>query len=200
MKNLRICSNCRTELPAESPQPLCSKCIQEARTLAADEPLSWGTTGAFAPPQPDALRNLFPQLEILGLLGFGGMGAVYRARQRGLDRLVTLKILSPMISGDPAFAERFAREARTLARLNHLNIVDVYDLGQTGQLYYFLMEFVDGVSLRQMLDGQRLAPRETLAIVAQICEALEYAHGEGIVHRDIKPANLTSFFKAVNHW
>ena len=124
------------------------------------------------------------------MLGAGGMGAVYRARQRGLDRLVALKILPPKFSADPAFAERFAREARTLARLNHPNIVDVYDMGQTGQLYYFLMEFVDGVSLRQMLQAHRLTPQETLAIVPQICDALEYAHGEGIVHRDIKPENI----------
>ncbi len=156
----------------------------------AIEPLPRDTPGAFTPPHPDALKSLFPQLEILGLLGAGGMGAVYRARQRGLDRLVALKILPPKFSGDPAFAERFAREARTLARLNHPSIVDVYDLGQTGPLYYFLMEFVDGLSLRQMLHTHRLTPQETLAIVPQICEALEYAHSEGIVHRDIKPENI----------
>jgi len=189
MQNPRRCSSCQAELPAGSPQPLCLNCLQ-ARTVAAAEPLPRGTTGDFTPPDPDTLRSLFPQLEILGLLGAGGMGAVYRARQRGLDRLVALKILSPRFSGDPAFAERFAREARTLARLNHPNIVDVYDLGQAGQLYYFLMEFVDGVSLRQMLHAHRLAPPETLAIVLQICEALEYAHGEGVIHRDIKPGNI----------
>jgi predicted Ser/Thr protein kinase len=176
-------------LPAEWPQPLCPNCLH-APTLAAVEPLPRDTAGAFVPPHPEALRSLFPQLEILGLLGAGGMGAVYRARQRGLDRLVALKILPPKFSADPAFAERFAREARTLARLNHPNIVDVYDLGQAGQLYYFLMEFVDGVSLRQMLQAHRLTPQETLAIVPQICDALEYAHDEGIIHRDIKPENI----------
>lgn len=189
MKTLRICSSCQAELPAEWPQPLCAQCLL-APTRVVAEPAPRDTAGAFAPPHPEELKSLFPQLEIFGLLGAGGMGAVYRARQRGLDRLVALKILPPKFSGDPAFAERFAREARTLARLNHPNIVDVHDLGQTGQLYYFLMEFVDGVSLRQMLQAQRLSPRETLAIVAQVCEALEYAHGEGIVHRDIKPENI----------
>ncbi len=144
----------------------------------------------FSPPHPLALKSLFPQLEILGLLGHGGMGAVYRARQRGLDRLVALKILPPEISTEPAFAERFAREARALARLNHPNIVTVFDLGKSGSLYYFLMEFVDGMNLRQLLETYRLTPRETLGIVPQICEALEYAHGEGIVHRDIKPENI----------
>jgi tRNA A-37 threonylcarbamoyl transferase component Bud32 len=154
------------------------------------EPTSLDMTGSLATPTPEALRSLFPQLDILGFLGAGGMGAVYRARQRGLDRMVALKILPPKFSRDPAFAERFAREARTLARLNHPNIVDVYDLGQAGQLYYFLMELVDGVSLRQMLQAHPPTPQEALGIVAQVCEALEYAHGEGIVHRDIKPENI----------
>lgn len=147
-------------------------------------------TDRFCPPHPLALKSLFPQLEILELLGHGGMGAVYKARQRGLDRLVALKILPPQISTEPGFAERFAREARALARLNHPNIVTIFDLGKTGSLYYFLMEFVDGTNLRQLLQTHHVAPREALDIVPQICEALEYAHGEGIVHRDIKPENI----------
>src|SRR5271166_4450658 len=186
MKTLRFCESCRAELPADSTQRLCPKCLAAGLAVGSSPRRSAG----FSPPHPDALRSLFPQLEILGVLGVGGMGAVYKARQRGLDRLVALKILPPQVAADPAFAERFAREARTLARLNHPNIVDVYDLGQTGQLYYFLMEFVDGVTLRQMLQAHRPTPQETLAIVPQICDALEYAHGEGIVHRDIKPENI----------
>ncbi len=124
------------------------------------------------------------------MIGHGGMGAVYQARQRGLNRLVALKILPPGLAHDPGFSERFAREARTLARLNHPNIVTVYDLGQAGPLYYFLMEFVDGVNLRHLLRNHQLSPRDALALVPQICEALEYAHGEGVVHRDIKPENV----------
>ncbi len=155
-----------------------------------NSPLPQGNAGPFALPQRDALAALFPQLEILELLGHGGMGVVYKARQRGLDRMVALKILPPQISAEPTFAERFAREARALARLSHPNIVTVFDLGQSGPLYYFLMEFVDGVNLRQLLQSHRQTPPEALGIVTQICEALEYAHGEGIVHRDIKPENI----------
>jgi predicted Ser/Thr protein kinase len=186
MKTQRICESCKAELPADSTQKLCAKCIAGGMTVN----LSPRSDAGFSPPHPQALKSLFPQLEILGLLGHGGMGAVYRARQRGLDRLVALKILPPQISTEPAFAERFAREARALARLSHPNIVTVYDLGKSGVLYYFLMEFVDGVNLRQLMQTHRLTPRETLGIVPQICEALEYAHGEGIVHRDIKPENI----------
>src|SRR5712692_9194174 len=118
------------------------------------------------------------------------MGAVYKARQPGLDRLVALKILPPDAGRDPAFAERFTREARALAKLNHPNIVGVYDFGQTDGQYYLIMEFVDGLNLRQVLRAGELKPQEALRIVPQICEALQFAHDEGIVHRDIKPENI----------
>jgi predicted Ser/Thr protein kinase len=167
-------------------QGLCPDCLQAATV----EPAAPRPGPAFAPPQPAALSGLFPQLEILGSLGHGGMGAVYKARQRGLGRLVALKVLPPEISGLPGFAERFAREAQALARLSHANVVSVFDLGQSGALYYFLMEFVDGVNLRQLLHSRRLTPRESLAILQQVCEGLEYAHDEGVVHRDIKPENI----------
>jgi len=152
----------------------------------------------FTPPSLENLAELFPQFEILSFIGQGGMGAVYKARQKQLDRIIALKILPPSIGQDPAFAERFAREARAMAKLNHPGVVTIYDFGQAqgggGQapalLYYFIMEFVDGVSLRQLLQAGRVAPREALAIVPQICDALQYAHDQGIVHRDIKPENI----------
>ena len=118
------------------------------------------------------------------------MGAVYKARQTHLDRIVALKILPPGLGSDPAFTDRFAREAQALARLNHPGIVTLYEFGQADGFYYFLMEYVDGVNLRRLLQAGRLAPREALAIVPQICDALQYAHDHGIVHRDIKPENI----------
>jgi predicted Ser/Thr protein kinase len=142
-------------------------------------------------PTPEQLRDKFPQFEILELLGQGGMGAVYKARQKGLDRLVALKILPGNLAQDPMFAERFLREAKALARLNHPHIVAVYDVGRTVDgLCYFVMEFVDGVNLRQAMRAGEMSPKEALAIVPQICEALQYAHDEGVVHRDIKPENV----------
>jgi uncharacterized protein (TIGR03067 family) len=146
----------------------------------------------FTAPTPEELAPLFPQLEIMELLGQGGMGAVYKARQPGLDRLVAVKILPPDTAGDPAFAERFTREARALAKLSHPHIVAVYDFGRTtdGGLFYFLMEYVDGVNLRQLIQSGKCQPEEALRIVPQICEALQFAHDEGVVHRDIKPENI----------
>ena len=141
-------------------------------------------------PTLEELVKPFPELEILGFIGQGGMGAVYKARQKALDRVVALKILPPGIGGDPSFAQRFAREAQALAKLNHPGIVTLYEFGQADGLFYFLMEFVDGVNLRHLLEAGRVSPREALAIVPQICDALQYAHDHGIVHRDIKPENI----------
>jgi len=118
------------------------------------------------------------------------MGAVYKALQKKLDRTVALKILPLETARDPAFAERFAREAKALARLNHPNIVAVYDFGQSGAYYYFIMEFVEGTNLRQLIHDKSLEPRQALELVMQICTALQFAHDEKIVHRDIKPENI----------
>jgi len=132
----------------------------------------------------------FPHLEILEFIGQGGMGFVFKARQPKLDRFVALKILPQSLAADPAFAERFTREARALAALNHPNIVTIHDFGQASGFYFLLMEFVDGVNLRQAMKAGRFTPEQALAIVPPVCEALQYAHEHGIVHRDIKPENL----------
>ncbi len=139
---------------------------------------------------PAEVAKKLPQFEILEMLGRGGMGVVYKARQRNLDRIVALKILPPLDALSPDFVARFTREARALAKLNHPNIVDVHDCGETGGLYYIVMEYVDGVNLRELLQTRQLTPAEALAIVPKICDALEYAHEQGLVHRDIKPENL----------
>ena len=123
-------------------------------------------------------------------LGRGGMGVVYLATQESLGRKVAVKVLPRKLSEDDSFVRRFEREAQSLAKLNHASIVSILDKGLVGGTYYFVMEFVDGVSLRNILEEKRLTPAEALRIVRQICDALEYAHGEGVVHRDIKPENI----------
>jgi tetratricopeptide (TPR) repeat protein/tRNA A-37 threonylcarbamoyl transferase component Bud32 len=145
---------------------------------------------AVVAPEVAELAPFFPQLEIMCLLGMGGMGMVYKARQPQLDRIVALKILPMDSVQHPSFAERFNREAKTLAKLNHPGIVAIYEFGQTGRYYYFFMEFVDGMNLRDLLNERAVTPRQTLAWVVQICTALQYAHDEGVIHRDIKPANI----------
>ena len=244
------CPQCGTPLPTGALAGLCPACL--LKLGAAADTVTDAKQSAFQPPTVAELAPLFPQLEILELIGKGGMGAVYKARQKELDRIVALKILPPGIGDDPAFAERFAREAKALAKLNHPGIVTLYEFGvaagilpavepgfQPGgksvaskenaeksgvaassdanpggrmppstsgrmpdathqmpdprpqtRLYFFLMEFVDGVNLRQLLRTGRISAREALAIVPQICDALQFAHDQGIVHRDIKPENI----------
>jgi serine/threonine protein kinase len=167
---------------------LCPRCLM-AEAMVATQPDGPPPEQQTAP----ALEELgphFPQLEILELVGRGGMGVVYKARQKTLNRFVALKLLAPERVGDPKFAERFTREAQALAALSHPNIVTIYDFGQAGGFYFLLMEFVDGVNLRQLLRAHKFTPEEALAIVPPLCEALQFAHDRGIVHRDIKPENL----------
>ena len=170
---------------------VCARAALAALNLPTETVLPGDQPGtAQAPMTPAELAPHFPQLEILECLGRGGMGVVYKARQKSLNRLVALKLLAPERVHDPQFAERFAREAQALAALNHPNIVTVHDFGQAGGFYFLLMEFVDGVNLRQAMKAGRFTPEQALAIVPPICEALQYAHEHGIVHRDIKPENL----------
>lgn len=180
------CPQCDATVPAGSPEGLCPACLLRP---GANDSATQPRVAPFEPPQVETLAKLFPQLEILSLIGKGGMGAVYKARQPSLDRFVAVKILPPQAVGGPS-SERFNREAKTLARLSHPNIVTVHEFGQAGELPFFIMEFVDGVNLRQMQRQNRLAPREALAIVSQLCDALQYAHDQGVVHRDIKPENV----------
>ncbi len=188
MNTENICPSCQKPLPEGSPKGMCAECLMKAGFGSASG--APGGNPKFVPPPVTDLAKLFPQLEMLDLIGQGGMGAVYRARQPGLDRLVAIKVLPPETTADPGFAERFSREARALARLNHPNIVSVYDFGQASGLHYFVMEYVDGLNLRQLAQSGRVTPREALQIIPQMCDALQFAHDEGIVHRDIKPENV----------
>jgi serine/threonine protein kinase len=171
----------RREAPQTSPpssQPISKNCPKCGASTPPDSP------EGLCPRCLIAL-NLATQTEIPG-----EPGAVYKARQTRLDRLVALKILSPEKQGNQKFSERFEREARALAKLHHPNIVTVFDFGEVDGNFYLLMEFVDGLTLRQLLQTRKLLAPEALAIVPKICEALQYAHEQGIVHRDIKPENI----------
>lgn len=197
MTEARACPQCGSVLPADAPGGLCPHCLlqlgfeSQAGAAAADPAQR---TAAYQPralpPSIDELAPRFPQMELLEQIGQGGMGVVYKTRHRDLDRVVALKILRSDIESDPAFAERFVREARALAKLNHPAIVTVYDSGRIDGFYYFVMEYVDGANLRQLERSGKLAPQQALALVPQICEALQYAHDQGVVHRDIKPENI----------
>src|ERR1017187_9767247 len=183
------CPQCGELLPPDAPDGLCPKCVM-VMNLKTETAFSGDTPAAQPPLPPEQIAPHFPQLEILECLGRGGMGVVYKARQKTLNRFVALKLLAPERVQDAKFAERLAREAQALAALNHPNIVTIHDFGQAGGFYYLLMEFVDGMNLRLLLRTRKFTPEEALAIVPPLCDALQFAHDRGIVHRDIKPENL----------
>ena len=248
------CPACSTEIPSEAPQGLCPKCLlmgvaslavppasssdsvyEPASSAGEPTPRGLARTDAKdrrpAPPSVEQLAAAFPQLEIMELIGRGGMGFVYKARQPKLDRLVALKILPGHLATEPSFQERFEREARVLAKLQHPLIVSVYDFGEAAivdrsptvvrslrrpdaesrsdeaalepssasaerhsdagsSFFYLMLEYVDGVNLREAMRAGRFTPDQALAIVPQVCEALQYAHSKGVLHRDIKPENI----------
>lgn len=176
-------------MQAETTEGLCPRCLMslnfDSRTMPD------GEAAAKSPPLSiEEIRERFPQFEILECLGRGGMGVVYKARQKALDREVAIKVLAGEWDGEEDFASRFEKEAKTLAQMSHPNIVTVHDFGETEGLYYIVMEFVDGVNLRDIIQDGKMDPAQALKIVPPVCEALQYAHEKGIVHRDIKPENL----------
>jgi predicted Ser/Thr protein kinase len=201
---MKSCKQCGAAMSSDSPEGLCPRCLLSAamkpEPAAAEDPMETRQPGAFTGGGPAAekidiadpaeVARRLPQFEILELLGRGGMGVVYKARQLQLDRIVALKILAPSDAAAPGFVERFRREAKSLAKLNHPNIVHVHDFGESNGLYYFVMEFVDGANIRALISSQKMTAAEALAIVPKICDALQFAHEEGVVHRDIKPENI----------
>lgn len=154
-----------------------------------------GTAGSrgWEPPSVEQLQQALPQYEITAFIARGGMGAVYKGTQRALKRPVAIKVLPPDLrEGDLQFAERFKHEAQAMARLTHPNIVAVYDAGETADgLLYFVMEFIEGTDVAQIIASSgRVEPAQAVPIITAVCEALAFAHEEGIVHRDIKPSNI----------
>jgi len=190
MNPTRHCPRCHATLTPQDPESLCPKCLLSVAMGEPEVIRSASGTAAAPPPAVTELAPHFPQLEIDSVVGRGGMAAVYRARQRDLDRPVALKILTLDVAHDPAFGERFVREARAMASLAHPGIASVYDSGRSGPFWYLIMELIDGPNLRQVIREGNLKSSEALEIVSQVCGALEYAHGEGVVHRDIKPENI----------
>jgi serine/threonine protein kinase len=132
----------------------------------------------------------FGPYEILALLGAGGMGQVYRARDTRLGREIALKVLPPEFSSDPQRLARFEQEARTASALNHPNILTVFDVGRDGGLSFIAMELIEGSTLREIFHERSTEPRALVTYLAQTAEGLAKAHAAGIVHRDLKPENV----------
>jgi len=180
---MSICSECSTPL---RPDGNCNACLLRLASSYRQNDFARGQAEI-----PETLRAHFPQLQIVRLVGQGGMGVIYQARQTSLDRDVALKVIDRTISNDRAFVDRFDREAKALARLSHPNIVGVYDYGRTPDgLAYLVMEYVHGLNLREAMQSMKFDVAYAREIVDAVSHALEYAHSKGVVHRDIKPENI----------
>lgn len=132
-----------------------------------------------------------PGFKVLGKLGAGAMATVYKAKQLSLDRLVAIKVLPRKFSSNPQFIERFYAEGRAAAQLNHPNIVQAYDVGKAGEYHYFVMEYVEGNTVYdEIVKNRRYSEADAVEIAIQIAEALQHAHGKGLIHRDVKPKNI----------
>ena len=190
MDTYPACPVCGTTIVPGAPQGLCPECLLRAgfETKSGNKSTDGKLATALAPLEEVA--RCFPLMEVIELAGHGGMGAVYKVRQPQLGRFAALKFLFPEKQRSPHFAERFEREASTLAALSHPNIVKVYDFGKVDDRFYLLMEFVDGLTLRQLSRARKLSPAEVVGIVPKICDALQYAHDQGVIHRDVKPENI----------
>lgn len=211
----RTCPTCGKPVPASFPEGLCPACLLSSATVPFERGESRPRSSTPAPQRPPTtapgsasrpasrvpavadLQPWFPHLELIELLGAGGMGAVYKARQPRLNRLVALKVLLCPPEWYDDFVLRFEMEAQVMARLSHPHIVTIHDFGEIDRrdagldtLFYFLMEYVDGTDLSRLIRARDLTPERGLDLVPQICDALQFAHDEGFTHRDIKPANI----------
>ena len=138
--------------------------------------------------QPDSV--LAERYEIIKMLGEGGMGAVYKARDRELDRLVALKVIRPELAGHASILQRFKQELILARKITHRNVIRIFDLGVAEGLRFITMEFVEGRDLSSILEERKFSPEEAVKILSQICDALKAAHAEGVIHRDLKPNNI----------
>src|SRR5438552_2216472 len=158
-------------------------------------PEGWSISNTRAPAVPNGEfapgKVLGHRYEILALLGQGGMGAVYKARDTELDRLVALKIIRPELTTNPEILKRFKQELILARQVTHRNVIRIFDLGQADGFKFITMEYLEGQDLRAVLrEKGKLTPEEAARIILQICRALEAAHGEGVIHRDLKPQNI----------
>lgn len=193
MVSLTTCPDCKIDyVPRNGLKGLCPNCLmREAVDVDTSNQIEPATSGClFTTPKVAELQDHFEQYEILDLIARGGMSAVYRVRQKSVNRIVALKILPKEIATTMGGAERFARETAILASLNHPNIVSLYDAGQVGPWYYFTMEYVQGPSLRQLLGDDAVSEADVTKLLPDICDGLQYAHNQGVIHRDIKPENI----------
>src|SRR5215469_14072218 len=192
------CGKCHTPLPIPASQETVHEPASHETLGVPESRLDW--SAAASPQQPAFATTgedipegtvLAGRYEILKLLGQGGMGAVYKARDTELDRMVALKLIRPELAKNPEILRRFKQELILARQVTHKNVIRIFDLGQSEGIKFITMDFVEGQDLRHLLrERGKFAPQEAARLMLQICRALEAAHSEGVIHRDLKPHNI----------
>lgn len=184
----RLCPDCGHRLPPGAPGNLCPNCLLQLG-IAARDPSS---TPAESPTETstNVFSRSFGDYELLEELARGGMGVVFRARQISLNRRVAIKLVHGGIFANPAHVKRFKAEAEAAARLDHSNIVPIFEVGEHDGQSFFSMRLVEGGTLLDAMKRQRFAPRAAAALMEVIARAVHFAHQRGILHRDLKPTNI----------
>lgn len=185
-----------THLPVDTGSSKATPAISDATLTHMPTDAGWSKATRIQAPAASEGLALEPgsviagRYEILKLLGEGGMGAVYKARDQEVDRLVALKVIRPELAGHSSVLARFKQELILARTVTHRNVIRIYDLGVAEGCRFITMEFIEGRDLSSLLEERKLAPDEAVKIMRQTCAALETAHGEGVVHRDLKPQNI----------
>src|SRR5512146_1683414 len=175
MSTASTCRKCGAPLPGDARQEFCPKCLFLQARAGFD---------------PTKAQNLVGDYELLEEIGRGGMGVVYRARQRSLDRVVAIKMMAFGPGSSPDLVKRFRAEAVAAAALQHPNIVAIHDVGIDDGRHFFVMDYVQGQSLTQIVGNQPLPAGRAAGYLKTVAEAVHYAHERGILHRDLKPSNM----------
>ena len=176
--------------PIETSAPLGGSEDTVAGDTAWSQVVEPAAARAGAPARIGPGMVLANRYEILKALGEGGMGAVYKARDRELDRMVALKVIQPELARHPEILQRFKRELLLARQVTHRNVIRIFDLGVTGNVKFITMEYVEGQDLKTLLGRQKVTIEQAVDIISQVCRGLEAAHAENVIHRDLKPQNI----------